>query len=331
MAGHVFISYSRTNSPYVDELIPFLEAVGIPVWADRNLDYGDSWASVIRQQVDTCDVFMLVMTPEAEESPWVTREILRAELKGRPIIPLLLSGEPFFRLADLHHEDVRGGRMPTSNLIARLRKLTEGMAPAPPVARPQSDFQPGAATVLAPPVPAAAAQARVSVPGLSPGPPITFRKRNLGMRIVVPLVLGIIVFFISGVMIAAAGGDDDFASSTTVFAVIFGLAALVGSAIALGQLAQRRCLTVGAIGLTCGSGRWAVNYAWSEFDSAEIHSGKVMLVTVQSPLMLRLAHRPELLGRFDSQRGAFVVCDVAKVGATESQVLQAIALFAPTA
>lgn len=116
MVGHVFISYCRADSSYVAKLVPFLEAASIPVWIDRDLDYGDRWGAVIREQVDTCGVFLPVMTPEAEESPWVAREILRAELKGRPIIPLLLAGEPFFRLADMQYEDVRDGRCPLPDL-----------------------------------------------------------------------------------------------------------------------------------------------------------------------------------------------------------------------
>lgn len=327
MVGHVFISYCRADSSYVAKLVPFLEATNIPVWIDRDLDYGDRWGSVIREQVDTCGVFLPVMTPEAEESPWVAREILRAESKSRPIIPLLLAGEPFFRLADMQYEDVRDGRMPSSGLVAILRKLTEGgITPAPQTHTPQPALQPMVATVPGPYAPTAAAKADVLISASSPGRPIVFTGRvNWAVGIMVSLVVSVIVFYLAfaiGYNLSA----DVFLG--IISAIISGLAALVGSAAAFQWRGKRPRLIVGVTGLTYELGRLAVTYAWFEFSSAEIRSGRVVAVTTPgSSLVLR----PDMRGRFDAYRDGFVVCDVAKVRATESQVQQAITRFAPRA
>ena len=56
------------------------------------------------------------MSSEAEASEWVDRELARAELRGLPVVPLLLAGDPFFRLASTQYEDVRDGRMPRDAL-----------------------------------------------------------------------------------------------------------------------------------------------------------------------------------------------------------------------
>ena len=64
----------------------------------------------------------MVMTPDAEHSEWVEREISRAEEMGKPILPLLLKGRPFFGLGHLHYEDVTGGQMPTGRWVEDLRK-----------------------------------------------------------------------------------------------------------------------------------------------------------------------------------------------------------------
>jgi hypothetical protein len=63
------------------------------------------------------------MSPVADESVWVEREIRRAEILGKPILPILLAGEPFFRLADMQYEDVTGGQSPSSRFVAKLSAL----------------------------------------------------------------------------------------------------------------------------------------------------------------------------------------------------------------
>ncbi len=121
MTGHVFISYSRTDKPYVERLIAHLGAAGIPVWVDHRIDHGDRWASVIEAQINTCGAFVPVMTPESAASEWVEREVHFAQQLGKPILPLLLAGRPFFRLATTQHDDVTNASMPTTRFIERLR------------------------------------------------------------------------------------------------------------------------------------------------------------------------------------------------------------------
>ena len=53
VTGHVFISYSRSDTAYVADLSRFLEVAGVPVWIDTHLDYGDRWEAVVRDQVDS--------------------------------------------------------------------------------------------------------------------------------------------------------------------------------------------------------------------------------------------------------------------------------------
>src|SRR5215470_14659497 len=123
MGDHIFISYSRVDREYAERLVAHLTAAGLPVWVDHNLDYGDRWGTVIRERIDSCAVFMPIMTPDADGSPWVAREIIRAEAKGKLIIPLLLAGEVFFRLADMQYEDVRGAAMPSPSFVSRLKDM----------------------------------------------------------------------------------------------------------------------------------------------------------------------------------------------------------------
>jgi hypothetical protein len=116
----VFISYARQDRPYVEQLADHLAAAGVPVWFDHELTAGQRWLEMIRSEIDRCAAFVVVMTPESEESDWVNREINRAEEKGKPVFPLLLRGGLFFRLSNLQAENVTGGNLPPPSFIARL-------------------------------------------------------------------------------------------------------------------------------------------------------------------------------------------------------------------
>jgi TIR domain len=124
--ANVFISYSRRDGAYVDELVAFLQANDVPAWADKEIHHGDHWEDVIVTQIDECAAFVPVMTPEAWASPWVRNEVGRARLKEKPILPLLRSGDHFFGLSHLEAEDVTGGQLPTDAFVARLRTLVDG-------------------------------------------------------------------------------------------------------------------------------------------------------------------------------------------------------------
>jgi hypothetical protein len=128
MSGRVFISYARPDRPYVERLADHLSDNGVPVWFDHELATGDQWLQVIRGEIDRCVAFMVVMTPDSEDSDWVNREITRAEDKDKPIFPVLLRGERFFRLSDLQFENVNGGSLPTSTFIATLVAQVEAAA-----------------------------------------------------------------------------------------------------------------------------------------------------------------------------------------------------------
>ena len=112
--------------PYVQRLTDHLTSEGVSVWFDREIVTGDRWDQVIRLKIDPCGALVVVMTPQAEESDWVAREISQAELMNKPIFPLLLDGRRFFRLSNLQYEDVTGARMPKPSFVTRLRAASAG-------------------------------------------------------------------------------------------------------------------------------------------------------------------------------------------------------------
>ncbi len=108
--AHIFISYSKQDIEFTRYLKTLLEAEGYAVWVDEaRLTPSARWWKSIEQNIVTCSVFVVVMSPNAYESDWVEREILLAEKEKRPIIPLLLAGDAWSRLANIQHVDMRGG------------------------------------------------------------------------------------------------------------------------------------------------------------------------------------------------------------------------------
>jgi hypothetical protein len=140
MSGHVFVSYARrSDRAYVERLCDHLTKSGVAVWFDAEIVTGDRWYEVIRQQIETCVAFIVVMSPEAETSTWVNREISHAEHVGKPIRPLLLAGRPFFRLSEMQYEDVTGSGMPSIAFVSRLRDEPAVQAATAPL--PRSPFR----------------------------------------------------------------------------------------------------------------------------------------------------------------------------------------------
>jgi WD40 repeat protein len=185
----VFVSYSRADSEYVEGLVAYLGEEGIFAWIDREqIINGDRWAALIEQQIAACAAMVLVMSPAAASSEWVEREIALAQARQKPILPLLLAGEPLFRVLNLHYDDVRDGRIPPPGFLQRLRTLTG----APPVA---PTFQAGLAQPR-----------RLSGPRRSTEPRPTemvFRRQLFEQSSEPPLV----AIAPSGEWLATAGGD----------------------------------------------------------------------------------------------------------------------------
>lgn len=121
--GHVFVSHARADTEYATRLAAQLASVDVPVWIDDDLSTGDRWVSVICSRLDECVALVVVMSPAAAESVWVEREIRYVETLGKPILPVLLAGRPFFRLVDLQYEDVTKGQPPSPKFVAKIGAL----------------------------------------------------------------------------------------------------------------------------------------------------------------------------------------------------------------
>jgi hypothetical protein len=127
--SHIFISYSHDDEDYAVKLEAAMREHGLDVWRDSLIDYGTEWPDVIEQHLDDSAAVVLVMSVNAKRSRWVKNELIRAERRNIPVLPVLLSGEAWLALEAVQYSDVRGGDTPAAEFFARLREVV-GHGPA---------------------------------------------------------------------------------------------------------------------------------------------------------------------------------------------------------
>jgi MoxR-like ATPase len=118
------MSYAHADHVYVEAVVKHLRDHGLTVFYDAEIATGERWATVLEERIDTCRVVVVVMSIAAKASRWVDVELDHARKRGKPILPLLLSGEPLFGTGPIQYESVAGGEMPSSAVIELLRAIT---------------------------------------------------------------------------------------------------------------------------------------------------------------------------------------------------------------
>jgi HEAT repeat protein len=92
--NHVFISYMREDLDFAENVISRLEKEGLSTWADKRLHAGEDWRMMIDLAIKNSFALIVVMTPEAKASEYVTYEWAFAWGIGIKVIPLMLRKTP---------------------------------------------------------------------------------------------------------------------------------------------------------------------------------------------------------------------------------------------
>jgi HEAT repeat protein len=128
---HVFISYTRDDRQFVTVLEQKIAESGLAVWSDNLIRPGEQWRNQIDEAIQHAFAVVVVMTPAARTSEYVTYEWSFAMGLGVSIIPIMLERTEFHpKLAVLHFLDftVRYGE-PWGDLIARLKDVANNPLP----------------------------------------------------------------------------------------------------------------------------------------------------------------------------------------------------------
>ncbi len=88
-AMSVFISYSRTDSTFVDRLEADLQARNFRMWIDRRkLEGGQVWLDELEKAIERSHIMLVVLPPEAVQSKYVRMEYRYAQGLDKLVIPL---------------------------------------------------------------------------------------------------------------------------------------------------------------------------------------------------------------------------------------------------
>ncbi|MFR9290871.1 MAG: toll/interleukin-1 receptor domain-containing protein [Clostridium paraputrificum] len=77
--GHkrpVFLSHSSKDKPEIEDLIPYLNASGLPIWYDKiNIDYGDSIINEVQNGIKESGAVIFWITKDFLNSGWCKSEM----------------------------------------------------------------------------------------------------------------------------------------------------------------------------------------------------------------------------------------------------------------
>ena len=85
----VFISYASENRAIAQRVAAGLEAAGISVWWDRNIQIGSEWDKSIEEALKAAKCVVVLWTVPAKQSRWVRAEA-HASLKNERMVPVML-------------------------------------------------------------------------------------------------------------------------------------------------------------------------------------------------------------------------------------------------
>src|SRR5215470_14553355 len=103
---HVFVSYKHEDVDFAENVMSRLKEGGFQTWADHKIGAGEEWRTAIDLAIKNSFALIVIMTPEAKKSEYVTYEWAFAWGAGIKVIPLMLKTTPLHpRLEALQYLD----------------------------------------------------------------------------------------------------------------------------------------------------------------------------------------------------------------------------------
>ena len=105
MKYDIFISYRRTDRELVASVVRRLEARGVGVWYDAEIDGGADWREIIVEALTNSDMLAIFFSEECNNSRQLKKELAVADNLGKPVVPILIEntqprGAYLYELAD---------------------------------------------------------------------------------------------------------------------------------------------------------------------------------------------------------------------------------------
>jgi hypothetical protein len=87
----LFVSYARSDSARVYQVVERLTQAGISSWTDRTLIAGDQWLDELERKLRECCGILAFVSPAFAASRYCGREVQYADALARKIIPFYLA------------------------------------------------------------------------------------------------------------------------------------------------------------------------------------------------------------------------------------------------
>ena len=90
----IFVSYSRRDAgDFANQVDRHLSSFKYDIFTDVNdIRGGDIWSNTIEENISNCDIFVVIVTYGALQSPHVEREVLQAQREKKIILPCFHRG-----------------------------------------------------------------------------------------------------------------------------------------------------------------------------------------------------------------------------------------------
>jgi TIR domain len=121
--NQVFISYRKTERALAEEFKKRIEKTGFQVWMDTKLHAGTEWRDAIDQEIRKSIAVVVLLTPDAKSSEYVTYEWAFAYGAGVRVIPAIYINPADLhpRMSGLQYLMFGGARRPWNRLIKALK------------------------------------------------------------------------------------------------------------------------------------------------------------------------------------------------------------------
>jgi hypothetical protein len=101
----IFISYRRADRELVASVVRRLEARGVGVWYDAEIEGGADWRETIVEQLTNSDMLAIFFSEDCNNSRQLKKELAVADSLGKPVVPILIEntqprGAYLYELAD---------------------------------------------------------------------------------------------------------------------------------------------------------------------------------------------------------------------------------------
>ena len=151
MSHHIFLSYRRTDQPLARALVAAMEAEGLDVWWDQEIEGGEDWREAIVNGLSASNALVILFSEECNASKQLKKELAIADTLDKEVIPVLIEetkpkGHYLYELA------ARNWLQITPNPESKVGDLAKRLArelgvearsegPAPMAAAPAESFQ----------------------------------------------------------------------------------------------------------------------------------------------------------------------------------------------